>query len=123
MLTDYAPKNRANSLVAIVMCFFSVGGILAAYVSMLLIPAFGWRSVYLVAVLPLLFLPFMMKYFLDSPAMLLEKGRFNDLRSALSKVNGEAPLPANAEFTGLTQKDPGSPVGALFKNRRAPGRS
>ena len=121
MLTDYAPKKRANSMVAIVMCFFSVGGILAAYVSMVLIPAFGWRSVYWVAVLPVLFLPFMVKYFLDSPAALLQKGRLDDLRSALSKITGQSTLPANAEFAGLTQKDPGSPVRALFKNRRALG--
>jgi len=121
MLTDYAPKNRANTLVAIVMCFFSVGGILAAFVAMLLLPAFGWQSVYWVAVLPLLFLPFMMKYFLDSPAVLLEKKQFEALCSALSKVNpGAAPGPS-VEFTGVQEKEPGSPVGALFKNRRALG--
>jgi MFS transporter, AAHS family, benzoate transport protein len=121
MLTDYAPKNRANSLVAIVMCFFSVGGILAAFVAMLLLPAFGWGSVYLVAALPLVFLPLMMKYFLDSPASLLEKGKIDELRSALSKVNGQVALDANTEFMGLTQKEPGSPVSALFTNRRALG--
>lgn len=120
MLTDYAPKNRASSLVAVVMCFFSVGGILAAFVAMLLLPAFGWHSVYWVAAIPLLALPFMTKYFLDSPAMLLEQQRFAELRSALSKVSGQA-LPAAAEFTGLQEKEPGSPVGALFKNRRALG--
>ncbi|GAA3697492.1 aromatic acid/H+ symport family MFS transporter [Arthrobacter ginkgonis] len=121
MLTDYAPRGRANTLVAVVMCFFSVGGILAAFVSMLLLPAFGWHAVYWVAILPLLFLPFMMRYFVDSPAMLLEKGRLGELRAALVKVNPTAALSADAEFTGLQEKEAGSPVGALFKNRRALG--
>ena len=121
MLTDYAPRKRANTMVAVVMCFFSVGGILAAFVAMLLLPAFGWQSVYWVAVLPLLFLPFMMKYFLDSPAMLLQKGKLEELRSTLAKINDKAALPATAGFTGLQEKEPGSPVGALFKNRRALG--
>ncbi len=121
MLTDYAPKKRANTLVAVVMCFFSVGGILAAFVAMLLLPSFGWQSVYWVAVLPLVFLPFMMKYFLDSPAMLLAKGRTEELRSVLSKINDRVELPATPEFTGLQTKEPGSPVGALFKQRRALG--
>ncbi|MFD1210432.1 MFS transporter [Arthrobacter sp. GCM10027362] len=121
MLTDYAPKNRANTMVAIAMCFFSVGGILAACVSLLLLPAFGWQSVYRVAALPLPFLPFMAKYFLDSPAALLEKGRLDDLRSALARVNGQAELPAAVAFTAPREKEPGSPVGALFKNRRALG--
>lgn len=121
MLTDYAPRGRANSMVAIVMCFFSVGGILAAFVSMLLLPALGWHAVYFVAILPLLFLPWMMKCFLDSPFVLLEQGRFGELRAALAKVDPAAALPAGAEFTGLQEKEAGSPVGALFTNRRALG--
>ena len=92
MLTDYAPKGRANSMVAIVMCFFSVGGILAAFVSMLLLPAFGWHAVYFVAALPLLLCRSMTKYFLDSPAVLLEQGRISELRAALAKVNPEPPF-------------------------------
>ncbi len=121
MLTDYAPKNRANTLVAVVMCFFSVGGILAAFVAMVLLPAFGWQSVYVVAVVPLLFLPVMVKYFVDSPESLLEQKRFDALRSALAKVNGQAQIPADARFAVVQDKEEGSPVGALFKNRRALG--
>lgn len=121
MLTDYAPKNRANTLVAVVMCFFSVGGILAAFVAMHMLPAFGWHSVYWVAALPLLLLPFMARYFLDSPATLLEQGKTAQLRAALAKVNPGAVLPAEVEFTGLQEKEPGSPVAALFTNRRALG--
>ncbi|MEV7646946.1 aromatic acid/H+ symport family MFS transporter [Arthrobacter sp. NPDC089319] len=121
MLTDYAPKNRANTLVAVVMCFFSVGGILAAFVAMVLLPAFGWQSVYVVAVVPLLFLPVMVKYFVDSPESLLEQKRFDALRSVLAKVNGQAQIPADARFTAVQGKEEGSPVGALFKNRRALG--
>jgi MFS transporter, AAHS family, benzoate transport protein len=121
MLTDYAPKNRANTLVAVVMCFFSVGGILAAFIAMILLPAFGWQSVYVVAVLPLLFLPFMVKYFVDSPDSLLAKKQFDALRSVLARVNGKADLPAGTQFTGIQEQEAGSPVGALFKNRRALG--
>lgn len=121
MLTDYAPKRLASSMVAIVMCFFSIGGILAALVSLYLLPAFGWQSVYRVAALPLLFLPFMMKYFLDSPAVLLKRGRLDDLRSALSKVGRGAALPAGVELEGPQVEESGFPVGALFTNERALG--
>lgn len=121
MLTDYAPRKRANTMVAVVMCFFSVGGILAAFVAMLLLPAFGWQSVYWVAALPLLFLPIMMKYFLDSPAMLLQQRKFDELRSALTKINPATAPGPSAEFNGLQEKELGSPVGALFTNRRALG--
>jgi AAHS family benzoate transporter-like MFS transporter len=121
MLTDYAPRKRANTMVAVVMCFFSVGGILAAFVAMILLPAFGWQSVYWVAVTPLVFLPLMMKYFLDSPAVLLQKGKITELRAALSKINSGAALPVDAGFTGIQDKEAGSPAAALFRHRRALG--
>lgn len=121
MLTDYAPRKRANTLVAVVMCFFSVGGILAAFIAMMLVPAFGWQSVYWVAAVPLLFLPLMRKYFLDSPSVLLQKGKIGELRAALTKIDGQAAFPTAADFTGIQEKEAGSPVSALFKNRRALG--
>lgn len=121
MLTDYAPKGRANTFIAVLMCFFSVGGILAAFVSMLLLPSLGWHAVYFVAALPLLLLPFMHKYFLDSPAVLLGKGRISELRTALAKVNPAGELRGNVEFTGLQDREAGSPVRALFTHRRALG--
>lgn len=61
----------------------------------------------------------MVKYFHDSPAILLMKGRINELRFVLSKVNDNISLPPDAEFILSTEKeDPGSPVLALFKNKR-----
>jgi MFS transporter, AAHS family, benzoate transport protein len=122
LLTDYAPKHMHNMMVSIVMCCFSVGGILAALVGIYFIPLLGWKSVYWVAAIPLLLIPFMVKYFHDSPAILLMKGRINELRFVLSKVNDKISLPLEAEFILSTEKeDPGSPVLALFKNRRALG--
>jgi AAHS family benzoate transporter-like MFS transporter len=121
MLTDYAPRKRGNSMVAIVMCFFSVGGILAALVALVLLPTLGWHGVYWIAVLPVLLLPFMRRYFLDSPAMLARKQQYDVLRSTLGRVSGQPALPANVEFEGFRQSEPGSPLGALFKNERALG--
>lgn len=120
-LTDYAPKHMHNMMVSIVMCAFSVGGILAAYIGIYFIPLMGWKSVYWVAVLALLLIPMMVKYFHDSPAMLLMKGRTDELRFVLSKVNDKVSLKADMEFVTNIDKDLGSPVAALFKNKRALG--
>ena len=121
LMTDYAPKHMHNMMVSIVMCAFSVGGILAAFIGIYFIPHFGWKSVYWVAALALLLIPFMGKYFHDSPAMLLIRGRIDELRFVLSKVNDKVSLTPDTEFVTSTEKDPGSPVAALFKNKRALG--
>lgn len=123
IMTDYAPKHLHNTIVSIVMCAFSVGGILAGFVGIYFIPLLGWKSVYWVAAIPLLIIPFMIKYFHDSPAILLVKGRIDELRYVLSKVNDKVSLTPEIEFVTSTEieKDPSSPVIALFKNNRALG--
>ncbi|WP_026196167.1 MFS transporter [Corynebacterium lubricantis] len=121
MLTDYAPKNLANRFVAIVMCFFSVGGILAALVAMAVLPHFSWHAVYLVGGIPLLLLPVMARYFVDSPALLIARGEENKLRSVLSKINPNTDFSSVALTTedDTQAEESSSPVASLFKNRRA----
>ncbi len=121
LMTDYAPKHMHNMMVSIVMCSFSLGGIIAALLGIYFIPLMGWKSVYWVAAIPLLFIPLMNKYFHDSPAILLVKGRIDELRLVLSKVNNKVSLPQNTEFEAISSKDSGSPIIALFKNHRALG--
>lgn len=119
MLTDFAPRGRANTMVAIIMCFFSIGGILAAGVGMVLIPAFGWQATFWVAAIPLVLLPLMVKHFYDSPQTLLKSGETAKLRHALLSVNPAAQIPEDVTFTGLKEREQGSPIGALFRNKRA----
>lgn len=122
LMTDYAPKHMHNMMVSIVMCAFSVGGILAAIAGIYLIPLMGWKSVFWVAVIPLLLIPFMVKYFHDSPAILLVKGRIDELCLVISKVNNKVSPTPDMEFEAVSEKEEsGSPVTALFKNNRVLG--
>ncbi|MCS5478829.1 aromatic acid/H+ symport family MFS transporter [Corynebacterium sp. YIM 101645] len=124
MLTDYAPKRLANTFVAIVMSFFSVGGILAALVAMVVIPRFGWQATYYVAAIPLLLLPLMLPYFADSPAVLLATGRGNRLHAILEriapgKVSPVTELVAVSEAPVDAAAVKRSPLAALFTDGRA----
>ncbi|MFS0780171.1 MFS transporter [Bacillus sp. 1P06AnD] len=123
LMTDYALKHMHNMMVSIVMCAFSVGGILAAFIGIYFIPHhMGWHSVYWVAAFPILLIPFMVKYFRDSPAILLKKGKFDELCLVLSKVNNKMSFTPDMEFVEIqSEKETGSPVMALFKNNRTLG--
>ena len=77
---------------------------LAAFLAMYLIPAMGWQSVYWIAVVPLFFLPLMVKHFHDSPASLLIKGRKDDLSQILSKINTEVSFTPNTEFESISRR-------------------
>jgi MFS transporter, AAHS family, benzoate transport protein len=122
LLTDYAPKKMRNMMVSIALCCFPIGGILAAFVAMQLIPVWGWEGVYWIGGIPLLMIPFMVKHLHDSPAILLLKGRIDDLRLVLSKINGQLSFAKHTEFEIAEEKgESGSPVAALFQNKRTLG--
>lgn len=123
MLTDYAPKRLASTFVAVLTCFFSVGGILAAFLAMIIIPSFGWQSAYWVAILPILTLPWMMRAFHDSPARLLQHGRTDRLHAILADLDPSRPIPAEAVLTmpSTSTGEGGGSFAALFRNGRALG--
>ena len=47
--------------VSLVLCGYSIGGMLAPALSIYLIPKFGWELVYFIAAIPILLLPFIME--------------------------------------------------------------
>lgn len=120
LITEYSPKRMHNKLISIIMCCFSIGGILGAVVGMYFIPKFGWQTVYWVALIPILFIPYMLKYLHDSPAFLLLKGKKEELSRVLKKVNSNVEISPSMDFElGGEEKEAGSPVMALFRNNRA----
>lgn len=122
LLTDYSPKHIRNQMVSIVMICFPIGGILAALVGIYFIPDLGWKSVYWISSVLLLLIPLMVKYLHDSPSMLLVKGKVAELCVALKKVNPNITVTPDMEFEiDVTKEEAGSPIMALFKNKRALG--
>ena len=61
LMTEYSPKKLKSTLVSIMFSGYSVGGMLAAGLAIALIAPFGWRSLFYVGALPLLFIPLMYK--------------------------------------------------------------
>jgi len=117
--TEYAPRRLKSAVVAIVLVYYSVGGMIAPILGITAMPAFGWESLFWFAGLPLLFIPFIYKFMPESSDHLLRKGRKKELVQILNKVNSEANLTDNTAFiTNQTEKNNVSFV-EIFKNKRA----
>ncbi|RRQ28699.1 MFS transporter [Rhodococcus sp. Eu-32] len=68
------PEKRARS-VALAFVGTSVGGILAALLSLWLVPAFGFRAMFVAGIVPaVIFLPVMTRFLPESPAFLVSRG-------------------------------------------------
>ena len=89
LVMDYAPNSMKIRLVSLTLVSFAVGGALAPTVGVLLIESFGWASVFIVAGLPLLGIPFMMKQLPESTSYLIRTGQKKKLFETLSKVDPE----------------------------------
>jgi MFS transporter, AAHS family, benzoate transport protein len=116
---DYAPKSMRIRLVSLTLVSFAVGGALAPTVGVLLISKFGWESVFIVAGLPILALPFMMKQLPESTSYLIRTGNKEKLFATLAKVNPTFTFNSNDEIEEVKTTVTKVPVAGLFKEHRA----
>ena len=119
LVMDYAPNSMKIRLVSLTLVSFAVGGALSPTVGVLLTESFGWASVFIVAGLPLLGLPFMMKQLPESTSYLIRTGQKKKLFETLSKVNPEFTYNLDDEIEEVKVEQVKSPIMGLFKGNRA----
>ncbi|MBR0849739.1 MFS transporter [Bradyrhizobium diazoefficiens] len=122
LTSEFSPHRRRATLVMMMFAGFSIGAALGGLLAAALIPAFGWRSVFLVGgVAPLLFLPFLFKALPESIRFLaMSGGRDREVAGLLQRIAPEANFADNAKFVVPEPKLPGLPVAHLFAEGRAP---
>ncbi|MEH6386480.1 MAG: aromatic acid/H+ symport family MFS transporter [Pseudomonas profundi] len=118
LMNEYAPKKIRSTLVAIMFSGYSVGGMLSAGLGMVLIPQFGWSSVFFVAGIPLLLLPLVLLMLPESAGFMLRNGRDEEARAILKRVNPEYDLAVGELQMGSEIKTAGAPVVQLFTEGR-----
>lgn len=116
--TEFAPKRVRTAIVSFIFCGYSVGAMTAALTGRSLIPTVGWESVFWLAGIPLLFIPFLIKYIPESVGFLLEKGKEDEAKKVLSKIDKELAKVEKIHFVKPAIKAPGSPVVKLFEEKR-----
>lgn len=85
---EYAPGHRRNITYLAMMASYNVGGLVAAGLAILLIPSFGWRVMFLIALVPLaIVVPLGLKYLPESISFLLAEGRRQEAET-LSRRHG-----------------------------------
>jgi putative MFS transporter len=83
MVAEQVSAKHRGRFVAIPPIFWPVGLFAAATASFLLIPHYGWRSLFLVGVLPTLLAVFVIKNLPESPRWLITRGKKKEAAAAL----------------------------------------
>ncbi|MGW1668094.1 MFS transporter [Streptomyces sp. NPDC002324] len=73
---EYSHPRARNLVFAIIFSGFPVGGIIAAFTGMFVIPRYGWQAMFLLGLLPLvLIVPVALRFLPESVSFLRAKGR------------------------------------------------
>jgi MFS transporter, AAHS family, benzoate transport protein len=118
LISEYSPEGLRSRMIATIMAGYSIGGVVAAFLSMILITNFGWESVFFFGALPLLFLPLLAKSLPDSVGSLVAKNDDKGIQKILVKVNADYQPSENETFVLNKPKQDSSPVKNLFTEKR-----
>jgi MFS family permease len=76
MVSEYARMRRGSSSITFMMTGYHVGGVLTALLAIPILPALGWRAMFVIGAVPALVLaPLMLKNLPESPSFLIARNR------------------------------------------------
>ena len=119
LVSDYSPKGTRSRMIATIMAGFSIGGVIAATLSIVIIPNFGWQSVFFFGAMPLLLLPFLARSLPDTVGSHMKKKDYKQVKALLVKVNPLYNPVKREQFVMNGSETSASPVKSLFSERRA----
>lgn len=118
LLTDYSPRKLRTTIATIVLCGYSLGGILAPLLSIFLIPHFGWQSVLWAAAAPLVLLPLAYRMTPESTFVLIRQGRRGELFDLLATVDPTRRIDRDSVPFEPEATDAKLPLVDLFRDNR-----
>src|SRR6516164_10491559 len=90
LASEFSPGRIRGSMTGNIMAAFPVGLIVAAVLSLSIIPTLGWRALFVVGVVPAVLLFFVRRYMPESVRYLLSKGRVADAEKIVADIEQRA---------------------------------
>ncbi|MGW8744158.1 MFS transporter [Streptomyces sp. NPDC055794] len=112
MVSDYAPRGRGALVIGLLMTAHHAGGILSAYVALWIVEPLGWRAAFWVCVVPLLFVPVLLRYLPESLSFLVAQGRTDRARELAARYDVELPPAPASSATARWES-----LAGLFRGR------
>ncbi|MBU8919443.1 MFS transporter [Bacillus sp. FJAT-29953] len=119
LTTDYSPKRTRNFYVTLVTTSIALGATVTPLISVFVIPDFGWRVLFYIGGLPLLVLPFVIKFLPEAPIILVKKGQFDKLSDILNRLSFGKIYRSDDQYEMEAKNENKVPFIALFQNKRA----
>jgi AAHS family 4-hydroxybenzoate transporter-like MFS transporter len=123
LVGEYSPRRLRVLLMIVVTNGFNVGAAMAGLISAWMIPAFGWRSVFLVGgAIPAVIGMLMLAFLPESLQFLALRGKASEkLTKWIRRIDPAVGVAAGTRYTVHEQKTGGVPILHLFTEGRAVG--
>jgi MFS transporter, AAHS family, 4-hydroxybenzoate transporter len=121
LTSEFSPHRRRATVVMAMFAGFSIGAALGGLLAAVLIPIYGWRSVFFVGgLMPLLLAPLLLLFLPESIRYLaLVGGRDREVADLLRRIAPAEKLGGDVRFIAQEPVLSGLPVAHLFSDRRA----
>ncbi|MCR5833220.1 MAG: MFS transporter [Selenomonadaceae bacterium] len=83
LMSEYAPTQLRGRFIVLLESFWGVGWLVAALISYILIPRFGWHIAFLIGALPALYVFIIRLHMPESIRYLMSKGRVNEAKEII----------------------------------------
>ena len=101
LMSEYAPSHLRGRFIVLLESFWGVGWLVAALISYLLIPKFGWHVAFIIGAMPALYVFLIRLHMPESIRYLISKGKVEEARQiilSLEKKLGVVSKPFDKEF-------------------------
>ena len=101
LMSEYAPTQLRGRFIVLLESFWGLGWLVAALISYLLIPTFGWHIAFIIGALPALYVFLIRLHMPESIRYLLSKGKIDEARQiilTLEKKLGVVSKPFQEDF-------------------------
>ncbi|MCX5414589.1 MFS transporter [Streptomyces sp. NBC_00059] len=120
-INEIARSDKRGRFVLLYEMIFPAGLAAATLLAVWVVPAFGWRAMFLVGALPVLIAALLPRHVEESPRWLLARGRTEEAEAAIARIEAEVArataeeLPAPAPSTD--ENEPKGTLMDLFRGR------
>ncbi len=101
LMSEYAPSQLRGRFIVLLESFWGVGWLVAALISYLLIPQFGWQVAFIIGAVPALYVFLIRLHMPESIRYLISKGKIDEARQiilTLEQKLGVKSKPFDKEF-------------------------
>lgn len=94
LMSEYAPSQLRGRFIVLLESFWGLGWLVAALISYLLIPQFGWKIAFIIGALPALYVFLIRLHMPESIRYLISKGKIDEARKIILNLEKKLGVPS-----------------------------